>query len=140
MLLTPDYCLGHFLRGVVQAVARYQPAEATASAKAPSKGDPSDEEIDLSAERDLKLVLEHGPDVQVSTASASNLTFLCQVKLTLTCSLITTLSITVISSWVDCTQRGKIQRMPGRTLISSCRVSATRLHSPGQRGATLTSR
>jgi hypothetical protein len=61
-----DYTLGHFLRGVVQFTARYQPPEATDEAKAPSEGEPSNEEIDAGAEKDFLLVLEHAPKVEVS--------------------------------------------------------------------------
>ncbi|EIW69618.1 hypothetical protein TREMEDRAFT_44103 [Tremella mesenterica DSM 1558] len=60
-----DYCLGHFLRGVAQAVARYQPPEASPSASRPSSGEPTDEEIDRGAEEDLNLVVKHGPEVQL---------------------------------------------------------------------------
>jgi hypothetical protein len=61
-----DYTLGHFLRGVVQFTARYQPSDASESAKTRSEGEPSDEEIDEGAERDFNLVLEHAPRVEVS--------------------------------------------------------------------------
>jgi hypothetical protein len=60
-----DYTLGHFLRGVVQFTARYQPPEASAEAKKPGKGELSDEEIDAGAEKDFLLVLEHAPKVEV---------------------------------------------------------------------------
>lgn len=60
-----DYTLGHFLRGVVQFTARYQPPEASAEARAASKGEPTDEEIDAGAEKDFLLVLEHAPKVEV---------------------------------------------------------------------------
>lgn len=60
-----DYTLGHFLRGVVQFTARYQPPEATDEAKAASEGEPSNEEIDAGAEKDFLLVLEHAPKVEV---------------------------------------------------------------------------
>ncbi|ORY33728.1 hypothetical protein BCR39DRAFT_518906 [Naematelia encephala] len=60
-----DYCLGHFLRGVVQFVARYQPPEAAESAKVPGPGEPSDDEIDHGAEADFQAVLRHGPQVQL---------------------------------------------------------------------------
>lgn len=61
-----DYTLGHFLRGVVQFTARYQPPEAAESAKVRSPGEPSDDEIDAGAEKDFNLVLEHAPKVEVS--------------------------------------------------------------------------
>lgn len=76
-----DYCLGHFLRGTAQAFARYQvrlafeskiplltkkqPPEASESAKKKQPGEPSDEELDQGAEKDLQAVLRHGPEVQV---------------------------------------------------------------------------
>lgn len=64
-----DYTLGHFLRGVVQFTARYQPSDASENAKTRSEGEPTDEEIDASAERDFNLVLEHAPKVEVSIYS-----------------------------------------------------------------------
>ncbi|KAK4687223.1 tetratricopeptide repeat protein 39, partial [Tremellales sp. Uapishka_1] len=60
-----DYCLLHFLRGFVHFVARYQPEDATAHACRKSAGEPSDAEIDRTAEEDFRAVLKHGPDVQL---------------------------------------------------------------------------
>lgn len=65
LILVTDYTLGHFLRGVVQFTARYQPPEASELAKTKSKGEAIDEEIDAGAERDFNLVLEHAPKVEV---------------------------------------------------------------------------
>lgn len=84
-----DYCLGHFLRGVVQSVARYQvgrvsrllytwrkgeiakaaaqPPDAAPSATVPIEGQMSEEEMDKGAEKDFQAVLRHGPDVEVSS-------------------------------------------------------------------------
>lgn len=70
-MLTSDYTLGHFLRGVVQFTARYQPPEASETAKAVSEGEPSDSELDAAAEKDFLLVLEHAPKVEVGAASLS---------------------------------------------------------------------
>ena len=47
-----------------------QPPEAVDEAKAPQEGEPSDEELDHNAERDLKACLRHGPEVRVSVPSS----------------------------------------------------------------------
>jgi hypothetical protein len=64
-MLISDYTLGHFLRGVVQFTARYQPPEATDAAKTVGEGEPSDADLDAAAEKDFLLVLEHAPKVEV---------------------------------------------------------------------------
>lgn len=61
-----DFCLGHFLRGVCKAIARYQPPHADEEAKAVQPEDPSDAELDEGAEKDLLAVIKHSPDVEVS--------------------------------------------------------------------------
>lgn len=66
LISSSDYCLGHFLRGVVQCVARYQPPEAALSASIPQPGEPNDAEIDKSAEADFLNCLKHSPEVRVS--------------------------------------------------------------------------
>lgn len=60
-----DYALGHFLRGVAQAVARHQPAVASARARERQPGEPSDEELDAGAEADFKRVVEAAPNVRL---------------------------------------------------------------------------
>jgi tetratricopeptide (TPR) repeat protein len=60
-----DYALGHFLRGIVQAVARYQPPEASPNALQPIAGQPSDTELDAGAEADFKKVVECSPNVRL---------------------------------------------------------------------------
>ncbi|ORX39801.1 hypothetical protein BD324DRAFT_615036 [Kockovaella imperatae] len=60
-----DYCLGHFLRGCVQLFARYQPSQASEEAREAQPGDPSDEELDRGAERDLQECLKNGPEVRL---------------------------------------------------------------------------
>ncbi|WWD01496.1 hypothetical protein V866_008440 [Kwoniella sp. B9012] len=60
-----DYCLGHFLRGMCQFISRYQPPDAAPEATTKSPSDPSDDELDKGAERDLQAVIRHGPDVQL---------------------------------------------------------------------------
>jgi hypothetical protein len=59
---------------VVQFTARYQPPEASETAKAASEGEPSDADLDASAEKDFLLVLEHAPKVEVRICSASSVT------------------------------------------------------------------
>lgn len=70
--LMPDYTLGHFLRGVVQFTARYQPPESSPEARRASEGEASDEEIDAGAEKDFLLVLEHAPKVEVRDFNLNN--------------------------------------------------------------------
>jgi hypothetical protein len=60
-----DYCLGHFLRGVCKAIARYQPPHADGMARAVKPGDPSDAELGEGAEQDLLAVIRHTPDIEV---------------------------------------------------------------------------
>lgn len=60
-----DYALGHFLRGMVQFIARYPPPDADPSSLTPQAGDPTDAELDAGAERDFKLVVEHAPEVRL---------------------------------------------------------------------------
>ncbi|OCF35432.1 hypothetical protein I317_04948 [Kwoniella heveanensis CBS 569] len=60
-----DYCLGHFLRGMVQSVARYQNLEAAPEATRKAEGDPSDEALDEGAEKDYRAVIRHSPEVQL---------------------------------------------------------------------------
>lgn len=67
-----DYTLGHFLRGVVQFTARYQPPESSPEARRASEGEASDEEIDAGAEKDFLLVLEHAPKVEVRHPHLNN--------------------------------------------------------------------
>jgi hypothetical protein len=59
---------------VVQFTARYQPPEASETAKAASEGEPLDADLDASAEKDFLLVLEHAPKVEVRICSASSVT------------------------------------------------------------------
>ncbi|WVR05111.1 hypothetical protein IAU60_002123 [Kwoniella sp. DSM 27419] len=59
-----DYCLGHFLRGMVQFVARYQPPEAVGKDER-GPNDPSDQDLDEGAEKDFQAVIRHGSDVQL---------------------------------------------------------------------------
>ncbi|WWC61209.1 uncharacterized protein I303_103789 [Kwoniella dejecticola CBS 10117] len=59
-----DYCLGHFLRGMCQFISRYQPKDAAPEATEKSPSDPSDDELDKGAEKDLQAVIRHGPDVE----------------------------------------------------------------------------
>ncbi|KAL7422267.1 hypothetical protein Q5752_002913 [Cryptotrichosporon argae] len=60
-----DYALGHFLRGVALATARYQPPEASDAAKQPRAGEPADATLDEQAEAEFKRVLEHAPQVRL---------------------------------------------------------------------------
>ncbi|WVQ98662.1 hypothetical protein IAU59_005793 [Kwoniella sp. CBS 9459] len=60
-----DYCLGHFLRGMVQSVARYQNVEAAPEATRKAEGDPSDQVLDEGAEKDYRAVIRHSPEVQL---------------------------------------------------------------------------
>ncbi|WWD15847.1 hypothetical protein CI109_100271 [Kwoniella shandongensis] len=60
-----DYCLGHFLKGMCQATARYQPPEAAPEAKRVEPNDPSDEVLDQGAEKDYQAVIRHSHDVQL---------------------------------------------------------------------------
>ncbi|WVQ78032.1 hypothetical protein IAT38_000113 [Cryptococcus sp. DSM 104549] len=60
-----DYCLGHFLRGMAQFIARYQPVDAAPETKVVLPTDPSEDELDRGAEKDFKAVIRHGPDVQL---------------------------------------------------------------------------
>lgn len=47
-------------------MARYQPPEASEAARQVQKGDPSDEELDEGAEKDLLATIRHSPDIEVS--------------------------------------------------------------------------
>ncbi|WVF72267.1 hypothetical protein IAT40_007079 [Kwoniella sp. CBS 6097] len=60
-----DYCLGHFLRGMVRSVARYQNLEAAPEATRKAEGDPSDQALDEGAEKDYRAVIRHSPEVQL---------------------------------------------------------------------------
>ncbi|KAL1413482.1 hypothetical protein Q8F55_001256 [Vanrija albida] len=60
-----DYVLGHFLRGVCQFIARYQPPEATAEALRVGPGAPTDKQLDAGAEADFKKVIAASPQVRL---------------------------------------------------------------------------
>ncbi|OXG93214.1 hypothetical protein C345_00850 [Cryptococcus neoformans A2-102-5] len=60
-----DYVLAHFLRGMCQFVARYQPLDAEPSTLVVLPTDPSDHDLDQAAEKDFKAVIRHTPDVQL---------------------------------------------------------------------------
>lgn len=60
-----DFVLGHFLRAVVHFTARYQPSEASESARAKAPGEPSDDALDAWAEADFKTVIENAPRVKL---------------------------------------------------------------------------
>ncbi|WVO12808.1 hypothetical protein L204_100416 [Cryptococcus depauperatus] len=60
-----DYVLGHFLRGMCQFMARYQPTDAHQDTKVILDTDPPEDELDQNAEKDFKAVIRHIPDVQL---------------------------------------------------------------------------
>ena len=110
-----DYCLGHFLRGVANFAARYQPLEAVPAAKAPSPGEPSDADIDAAAERDMLLCIEHSPKVQVRGCLLNPMTALIN-------SSTITSSSTATTSLANCMREEVTPRGPRRTLTWSCQV------------------
>lgn len=106
-----DYTLGHFLRGVVQFTARYQPSESSPEARASSPGEASDAEIDAGAEKDFLLVLEHAPKVEVCPPNSYRISHGIDINLPpivdvkreeLSSSWIIISSITVISNLGNC--------------------------------------
>ncbi|KIR26872.1 hypothetical protein I309_04250 [Cryptococcus deuterogattii LA55] len=60
-----DYVLAHFLRGMCQFIARYQPLDADPSTRVVLPTDPSNHDLDQAAEKDFKAVIRHTPDVQL---------------------------------------------------------------------------
>ncbi|KAI9638385.1 uncharacterized protein MKK02DRAFT_22987 [Dioszegia hungarica] len=60
-----DLVLGHFLRGVCKAMARYQPPQADELARAVQSTDPSDAELDAGAEEDMLAAIKNSPHVEL---------------------------------------------------------------------------